>query len=211
MKLYVFDKSNSDIDLKTARNRLYDHVIKEFFGDARPEIEKNDHGKPLFLSPYENIHFNISHSGDLVVMAIGDAPVGVDVERIGRAKDYMKLAKRFFYDQEYERLLASENSEEEFYRIWTFREAFSKLVGVGLGLFSGQDIHIDYDANRVSYCHLKRSEESFLSGIHDYTFHEYPYPGYRITLCLPIHIPRPIPETFCQPEHPCQPDPPLSS
>ncbi len=174
MKLFVYDISNSDTSLKIARDRLADHVFGSFFDDEVPPVVKNEHGKPGFAPPNDNIYFNISHSGDLVVMAIGEHPVGVDVERIGRAKDHLKLARRFYYEHENERVLNAENSEEEFYRIWTFREAFSKLIGDGLAIFGKKVIEIDYEGNRVSY----EGEP--------YVFYEYDIKrGYRLTVCVP--------------------------
>ena len=179
MKLYCFDKTGTDLGLKEARDVLYDKVLFLTFGDIRPEIEKGSHGKPYFLKPYDGYHFNISHSGDIVVMAVGDSPVGVDVERIGRAKDYMKLARRFFYKHEYERVETAIQSEDEFYRVWTYREALSKLVGEGLSLYSRKDIRTDYDRQSVNL-----DEGHFV-------FYEYDYPGYRLTLCVPEGVERP--------------------
>ncbi len=164
------------MDLKPAREYLYETVIKRTFGDICPDTVKNEHGKPSFLPPHDDHHFNISHSGDYVVMAMADTEIGVDVERIGRAKDYKKLL-RFFYDHEKNRVLTSPDGENEFYKIWTFREAFSKLAGVGLALFSHEDINIDYDKNRVTF------------NDKDYVFYEYELkPGYRLTLCVPADI-----------------------
>ena len=181
MDLYVYDNSNSDMSLKSARDRLFDRVFGPFFDGSIPDIIKNEHGKPVFAPPGDNVHFNISHSGDFVVMAVGDHPVGVDVERVGRAKDHMKLAERFYYEHEVLRVKNSDYGEREFYRIWTFREAFSKLVGVGLNLFGRADIRIDYDKNRVTF-----------EG-RDYVFFEYDIAeGYFLTVCVPTGVNRPI-------------------
>ncbi len=167
-----------DMDLKTARNQLFDRVISDRFGGEKPGIIKNDHGKPFFEKPWDGYHFNISHSGDIVVMGIGRVPLGVDVERIGRVKDFMRLL-RFFYDREKDRVRASADPEDEFYRIWTYREAFSKLVGEGLALYGRNDIEIDYDRREVSFTGS------------DSIFYEYEYPGYRITLCVPAGTDKP--------------------
>ncbi len=164
------------MDLKAARAYLYETVIKRTFGEISPATGKNEHGKPSFLPPFDDHYFNISHSGDFVVMAMGDSPVGVDVERTGRTKDFKKLL-RFFYDHEKNRVLKAPDGEDEFYKIWTFREAFSKLVGVGLVLYSHEEITIDYDKNKVSY------------NDKDYGFYEYDIKtGYRLSLCVPGDI-----------------------
>ena len=52
---------------------------KRLFGECAPTIDRDEAGRPIFVgSPYD---FNISHSGNMVAVAISDdARVGVDVE-----------------------------------------------------------------------------------------------------------------------------------
>lgn len=62
----------------------------------------NQYGKP-FLINYQNIHFNISHSGKWVVCATDVLPVGIDIEEI-KPTD-LKIAESFFSPSEYTSLL----------------------------------------------------------------------------------------------------------
>lgn len=55
-------------------------------------ISFNSHGKPFFAN-YPHIHFNISHSSCLTVIAVGEKAVGIDVEKL-RHVDF-RIAKRF--------------------------------------------------------------------------------------------------------------------
>ena len=73
--------------------------------------------------------FNISHSGDYVVCAWDDAPVGVDVECVRR--DNAKVAERVFTEGELE-WMRSGNADERFCTLWTCKEAVMKLFGEGL-------------------------------------------------------------------------------
>ena len=59
--------------------------------------------------------------------------VGVDLELIreGRAHLNGRVAERFFTEQE-KKLLADSRSSDDFYRIWTEKEAVAKLFGIGL-------------------------------------------------------------------------------
>lgn len=154
------------------RTVLLRYVLKEKFGTPEVELVTNACGKPYvkIKEKEEFFDFNISHSGDLVAICWGNVPMGVDVERIDRIKDYKKLL-RYYYEPERERVLASCDPEQEFIRIWTFREAFSKEEGVGITLFEKDVVSIDYENNAVCF-----------HGV-NYCFAEYDYPGYKITLC----------------------------
>jgi 4'-phosphopantetheinyl transferase len=95
-----------------------------------------EHGKPAVAGG--GIHFNASHSGDLVVLAFArETPVGVDVEHIRPMPDALNIARRFFSPDETARLEAATTVEEEFFTIWTAKEAVVK--GIGKGLSAGLD------------------------------------------------------------------------
>lgn len=88
-------------------------------------------GKPALVNGSEALHFNLSHSEDLAVLALCVAPVGVDVERIGGPHE--DVAQRYFSAAEAAAFLATPEAEraEAFYRCWTAKEAFLKALGTG--------------------------------------------------------------------------------
>ena len=90
------------------------------------------HGKPqLAGSP---LHFNISHSGALALIALAHVEVGVDVE-LPRPRRTDAIARRFYAPGEVERLFAIEDAAaraDAFFRLWTCKEAFLKVTGEGL-------------------------------------------------------------------------------
>ena len=92
------------------------------------EIAYNSQGKPYFLL-FREIFFNISHSSNYVVCAIGDKPVGIDIE--GGRKGRQNLARRFFDRAESDWIEEAE-SDERFFRIWTLKEAYGKATGFGV-------------------------------------------------------------------------------
>jgi phosphopantetheinyl transferase len=96
-----------------------------------------DHGKPA-LRDYPDTHFNVSHSGNLVVCAVSSAPVGIDVETLPRQeRNFMKIAARCFDIEElsYIQLRASDAElAAAFVEIWTKKEAYIKRDGRGLAL-----------------------------------------------------------------------------
>lgn len=91
-------------------------------------IHRGVNGKPMVAS----LQFNLSHSGSYVVCAFADAPIGVDIERIGPAR--LPMAKRFFHPGEVARLTAAPKEEQDllFFQIWTKKEAYLKRSGLGI-------------------------------------------------------------------------------
>lgn len=94
-----------------------------------PDFDVTDNGKP-YLEKYPDIHFNISHCDGAVACIFGDMPVGVDIQDIRNTTIYH--AKRVCSDEEVERIVNSAEPELEFCRIWSVKEALSKLSGTGI-------------------------------------------------------------------------------
>lgn len=99
------------------------------------------YGKPQLAveTIHPDIHFNLSHSEELILFAISRDNVGVDVEKIWNNIDTNELAERFFRDSEIRALKALPSSlqREAFFAVWTRKEAY--LKGRGLGLSEGLD------------------------------------------------------------------------
>jgi 4'-phosphopantetheinyl transferase len=79
--------------------------------------------------------FNLSHSGELCVIAIcEDASVGVDVEAVRERPHLRRLAETRLAPAEAQEILLLEGEERRraFYRAWTRKEAYLKACGLGL-------------------------------------------------------------------------------
>jgi 4'-phosphopantetheinyl transferase len=75
---------------------------------ATIELRFGERGKPLLADPAASLRFNLSHSGELALIAIGEGrEVGVDVQLIG-------------------------SRPARFYAEWARREAIAKCHGAGL-------------------------------------------------------------------------------
>ena len=115
---------------------LAEYAISKAFGINPDEMrfEKNKYGKPHVAGKH-GVHYNISHSGDYVVCAVGSMPVGIDVQEIKGGN--LDIADRFFSKEEKE-ALALESSEDAkrklFYDIWSLKEAYIKCIGMGLSM-----------------------------------------------------------------------------
>jgi 4'-phosphopantetheinyl transferase len=82
------------------------------------------------------LHFNMSHSGELALYALTTAgEVGVDVEVARRPLDVLAVAARAFGPDEAERLqrLDPLTRERELLRAWVRHEAELKCHGTGIG------------------------------------------------------------------------------
>ena len=94
-------------------------------------------GKPELQSAFgaERIHFNLSHSEGVGVMAIGiEDELGIDVERVRPMPDASAIAEQVFAVGEILALrgVADGAQAEAFFRYWTRKEAVVKSFGRGL-------------------------------------------------------------------------------
>ena len=87
-------------------------------------ISRNEKGKPI-IKGY-NGHLSVSHSEDIIVAAFSDHSVGIDIEYI-KERDFHALAARYFNSNEAKKI--NKESSEEFYRLFTMKEAYYKLSG----------------------------------------------------------------------------------
>ncbi len=96
----------------------------------------NSHGKPT-LADADGIAFNVSHSGDYVLVAVGQAAaIGVDVERWRPDIDVAGVGRQVFTPAELALIADAPDGEKtfRFFRQWTFKEAVAKATGLGLAL-----------------------------------------------------------------------------
>ena len=89
-------------------------------------------GKPFIV---DGPSFNISHSGDVVLVAIaGRGRVGADVEAIRPITDIVRLSRTTFAPDEIASILRFEDEARlrPFFRTWARKEAILKALGLGL-------------------------------------------------------------------------------
>lgn len=110
------------------------YVLSRYF-DTKPEALRfsyGEYGKPALEG---KLHFNMSHSHRVALLAITeDRQIGVDVEHIRADFATEDIARRFFSHSEVESFnsLLIEEQVAAFFRCWTRKEAFIKATGKGL-------------------------------------------------------------------------------
>ncbi len=102
------------------------------------EFSHNKYGKPKIID-YMNkdlLEFNISHSKDIIVVAISyKLPIGVDVEYINNnvAAELFHDPNIFNIDEIYSLAgLVQPEKLKQFYRLWNYKESHLKRLGIGL-------------------------------------------------------------------------------
>lgn len=125
------------------------------YGISLELVYTETNGKPVV----DGICFNLAHSGDLVICAVSEKPVGCDIEKIKDAPK--RVAERSFTDAEKEYLqrFSGDAYNREFFRIWTKKESYLKMIGTG--------IRVPLDTLEIKDCHVQ----------------EYEVTGYQITVC----------------------------
>ena len=131
------------------------------------------YGKPS-LRDYPNVHFSISHSGDYAIVSVSDTEIGCDIEKI-RDTD-LSAARRYFCPEEYADILRIPDKETEvFFRYWTLKESFTKILGRGL-VQTMNSFQIDLTSGDVRIIQEITPETYF--------FHEPDIiPGYHCAVC----------------------------
>ena len=106
--------------------------------DERPRslrIEAGPGGKPRLVDAEPQLHFNVSHSGDLALICIAEEfEVGVDLEQLRPVPSAVEIAKRRFAPEEARFVEEGDGSDvaRRFLLCWTRKEALAKAIGSGL-------------------------------------------------------------------------------
>lgn len=110
---------------------LLGNYLQKDPNDIRFYFESNL--KPRVKQHGENsLHFNVSHSGDMVMIAIGNQSLGIDIEFMDEDLKYDRIYDKVFSKTEIEFIEKSHNKSEAFYLLWTRKEALLKGSGKGI-------------------------------------------------------------------------------
>ena len=133
-EVHVWRASLERVSSETALRR----VLGRYLGEAPAGIElaRGEHGKPRLAEEPDRLAFNLSHSGELALIAVARGrEVGVDVEREKTERDLVAIAERALAPEAAAAVREAAESERTrlFYELWAQHEARLKCLGVGLG------------------------------------------------------------------------------
>ncbi|MCF7848494.1 MAG: 4'-phosphopantetheinyl transferase superfamily protein [Kiritimatiellales bacterium] len=124
-----------DHDLSVAARGALRLLLEGYTGIAATELKFDlaENDKPFLAMDETDVEFNVSHSGDWVLLAFGrNRRVGVDVEKVRRDMDVESIASRFFAPEEVALIAGADDKHEIFCQLWARKEAYVKALGTGL-------------------------------------------------------------------------------
>ncbi len=123
--------------LRICSRRLMDEVLSTYLRIRREDVKilKDEKGRPYV--PGAEIDFNLSHSGNRVLLAVfAGGRVGVDLEWVREGRDFLAIARRYFSKEEAQSLELLRNDPialtAKFHMLWIAKEAALKAVGIGI-------------------------------------------------------------------------------
>jgi phosphopantetheinyl transferase len=137
MKLYFYDKKTGhkreDTD-RLIRESLESYISGYSLPPYNGEIKRTALGKPYIDYP---LFIGVTHTDDIVIVGIDEAPFGIDTEKAGRKMERCeKIAERFFTENE----LLQAHDDESFLDIWVKKEAYVKFTGEGVPAMKNCDV-----------------------------------------------------------------------
>ena len=118
-----------DAQLSLLGRVLLQHGLSAHYGINEADIGRLPNNKP-FLKGHP-IHFNISHSKNLVACVIADFPIGIDIEFSDETINYLDFEFQMTAG-EFEEIHQSEDKISSFFSYWTKKEAVLKAEGSGM-------------------------------------------------------------------------------
>ncbi|MBP5427318.1 MAG: 4'-phosphopantetheinyl transferase superfamily protein [Clostridiales bacterium] len=130
MNIYICSEYK---DRDRDRDNILRYILKKNFPGTKPCIKKNKRGKP-YVSNIRGCYFSISHTRNILVIAVDKLPIGVDIEKIRDVN--FKIVNRFFSKEDIKKFETVEQKERKdyFFKMWTQKESYVKCIGTG---FSG--------------------------------------------------------------------------
>lgn len=139
----------SDTSRFVARRARLREILSGYTGEApeRLAFAHGAHGKPVLRDG--SLHFSLSHSHGLMMLAVAEVEVGCDIEWIDLDLDWPPIAERLFAPAECEALgrLHEDQARRGFFDCWARKEAYVKALGQGLSYpLDAFEVSVDRDA-----------------------------------------------------------------
>lgn len=126
-EIYRYHHINDQKTKLLARLMLYRALCDDNQARLIHQWKRDKNNKP-YIGAWRS--FNISHSGEMVVLGISDSCIGVDIEQ-RRPLNYLQIINEF-HPAEQEFIQRAVDPQEAFYEIWVKKEALLKAIGTGI-------------------------------------------------------------------------------
>ncbi len=129
----ILNDNNERSDKRKNEKRAGEILLLEALKKENIEVDKKLNyqyqGTKPYLKDYP-YYFNISHSGDKIILAISDQEVGVDIELIKKRRLSQNLVS--MEEMSYFLQISDDDYESSVIKLWTIKEAFLKYLGTGI-------------------------------------------------------------------------------
>ena len=126
---YHYDRDRRRFEV----SRIALRAILAAFLNIKPEeivFALGENKKPFVAG--SDLQYNMTHSGDMVLIAVSKADVGIDVEFIDREFESTDVLHACFSPVVQDFINAGTDPQATFYKFWTRKEALQKATGRGL-------------------------------------------------------------------------------
>jgi len=133
------ERANRYVQIKDSNRFIISRgVLRHILGQylSRPpasiELVEGINKKPNILKPADTgLYYNVSHSGDWILIAVANSEIGVDIEFVNPVFDFNEVMPDIFSPDEVS-FVREANSTARFFMLWTRKEALAKGTGRGL-------------------------------------------------------------------------------
>lgn len=131
-----------------ARRLLCECLSKSGISSDIGSISFGAHGKP-YLAEYPDIHFNLTHADGIAACIVSRRECGIDAERVRKFPE--KVLRRVFSEKERQTIEGLPENERDlyFFRLWTLKEAYVKMLGVGIS-YPMRDVEFSVSGDVIS-------------------------------------------------------------
>lgn len=130
-EIHLWQFDSRKIDSENGLKRILASYIGKHASDIT--FVEGPHGKPYLKESPIPLYFNLSHTGNLVVVGLSLYELGIDIEQMSEERNITSLASRMMSKKQFQIFQAVSDPKIQtsfFYKYWTFFEALVKALGV---------------------------------------------------------------------------------
>lgn len=108
-------------------------LLSKYLSLTAANIEFGTFGKKPIMLNDQRIKFNLSYSGEYILISLAQEETGIDIEKINPKFDYQSLLETCFSEEESSSITEDlPKSRNNFFLHWTRKEALLKYTGQGI-------------------------------------------------------------------------------